>query len=264
VLDQLPGHRRSGTGSTACCPAHDDQHASLSIAAGDDGRVLLRCHAGCELQAVLSALGVSEADLFPSRAPATRHAPPRVVARYPYTDEAGCVLFEVLRLDPKGFRQRRPRPDGAWDWCLGDVRRVLYRLPRVLAAAQRGEAVFVVEGEKDVHALEDLGLTATTNAGGAGKWRADDAHILRGASGIIVVPDNDDAGRRHAEDVRPARPDTRRPARSRSLLSRLASSGHPRATDRQARRLTPQRPDGILCGSLTPLTKPAPQALVAS
>ena len=61
--------------------------------------------------------------------------------------------------------------NGGWTWKLGKIRRVLYRLPRVLEAAQSGDGVFVVEGEKDVEALERAGVTATCNPGGAGKWR---------------------------------------------------------------------------------------------
>ena len=77
----------------------------------------------------------------------------------------------MVRFDPKDFRQRKPDGAGGWDWRLNGARRVLYRLPAVLeaVAARRGRDV-VVEGEKDVHALEKLGIAATCNPGGAGKW----------------------------------------------------------------------------------------------
>src|SRR4051812_34013503 len=82
---------------------------------------------------------------------------------YTYTDERGKPLFEVIRRPRKQFVQRRP--DGAWN--LDGVRRVLYRLPRVVEAARHGDTVYVVEGEKDVHAAEAVGAVATTNPGGA-------------------------------------------------------------------------------------------------
>jgi putative DNA primase/helicase len=48
--------RRSGTGFTARCPAHDDNTPSLSIADSADGKVLVHCHAGCSQEAVIAAL----------------------------------------------------------------------------------------------------------------------------------------------------------------------------------------------------------------
>src|SRR5260370_6596665 len=62
----LDGAKQNGTGWTARCPAHDDSHASLAVAAGDDGRVLIKCHAGCNLDAIVRALGLSTRDLFPA------------------------------------------------------------------------------------------------------------------------------------------------------------------------------------------------------
>lgn len=80
---------------------------------------------------------------------------------------------------------------------------MLYRLPQVARAVAAGETVHVVEGEKDVAALEGLGLVATCNAGGAGKWRNDYSEALRGAH-VVIIPDHDDPGRKHAEDVKAA------------------------------------------------------------
>jgi hypothetical protein len=65
VLDRLDNVRRSAKGYSALCPAHDDHHPSLVVTEGDDGRVLLHCHAGCEAEEVVAALGLSMADLFP-------------------------------------------------------------------------------------------------------------------------------------------------------------------------------------------------------
>ncbi len=124
---------------------------------------------------------------------------PRVVATYDYTDEAGRLLYQVVRYAPKDFRQRRPNGRGAWLYNLGNVRRVLYRLHE-LAAADGTRPVFVVEGEKDADALHALGLVATTAAMGAGKWRPEYSESLRGRR-VIILPDNDNPGRQHAETV---------------------------------------------------------------
>jgi putative DNA primase/helicase len=123
----------------------------------------------------------------------------KIVATYPYLDERRALLFEVVRLAPKSFRQRRPDGRGGWTWSLGDVRRVLYRFPELIAA-DAAKPVFCVEGERDVASLEALGVVATTNAGGAGKWRPEYGEALRGRH-VVILPDNDDVGRKHAEQV---------------------------------------------------------------
>jgi hypothetical protein len=129
----------------------------------------------------------------------------RILALYDYTDEAGKMLFQAVRLwapppKNKDFRQRRPDGKGGWDWKLGDTRRVLFHLPQLLAALPT-EPVFVCEGEKDVLALERCGLVATTNPMGAGKWRPEFADWFKGRT-VYVPPDNDEPGRKHAAEVR--------------------------------------------------------------
>ena len=199
LVSRLKAVKRSGDSVAACCPAHDDQRASLSLTTGGDGRVLVRCHAGCTTQQIVEAVGLTARDLFPADAsPAHGAGGSRVeVAAYDYRDEADTVLYQVVRFDPKDFRQRKPDGSGGWTWKLNGTRRVLYRLADVTAAAQAGRVVFVVEGEKDVHALSDLGLVATTNAGGAGKWRDEYSAALAGAH-VAILPDNDEPGESHA------------------------------------------------------------------
>jgi hypothetical protein len=153
VLDRLEarsGKRATwaGDGLVTCCPAHHDRRASLSVGAGNDGRVLVKCHAGCTAQQIVGTLGLELRDLFP---PSAKPSRAQIIATYDYRDEAGRVLFTVERLDPKGFRQRRDR-SGEKVWELGDVRRVLFRLPELLAA-DRAVPVYVVEGEKDAERL---------------------------------------------------------------------------------------------------------------
>jgi hypothetical protein len=123
----------------------------------------------------------------------------RLTATYQYRDESGKLLFEVLRYEPKGFKQRRPDGNEDWTWDLEGVRQVLYRLPDL----KNKKVVWVPEGEKDVEALVALGLTATTNPGGAGKWLDEYSQqlVALGVKSVIVVPDNDEPGERHARSV---------------------------------------------------------------
>ncbi len=204
VLDKLPGHRRSGKGWIARCPAHEDTKPSLSVAEGQDGRVLLTCHAGCSLGAICTAMGLKVADLHPSkdtiRPPSNgKMANRREVAAYDYRDENGALLYQVVRFEPKHFAQRRPDGNGGWVWNLKGVRRVLYRLPELLAVDSKSW-VFVVEGEKDADRLAAFGLIATTNPGGAGNWSKADSSPLHGKR-VVVLRDNDVTGATHQDDV---------------------------------------------------------------
>lgn len=190
--------RRDGKRRDARCPAHEDQRASLSVGLGAEGRVLLKCQAGCTFAAVRDAAGLQSSDLSPQRTDGTNSRGSRIEVTYDYTDEHGKLLYQVCRKEPKAFVQRRP-DGGGWSWHIGDVRRVLYRLPALSGSA----SVYVVEGEKDADRLASFGLVATTNAGGAGKWRDDYARqlVTAGARSVVVLPDNDTPGRNHAADV---------------------------------------------------------------
>jgi putative DNA primase/helicase len=119
-------------------------------------------------------------------------------AIYDYRDETGALLFQVIRFPGKKIRNRGP--DGTWK--LNGARRVLYRLPELLAA-DPAATVYVVEGEKDADTLRRHGLVATTNPHGAGKWqmvRIDAENILRNRKAIVCA-DNDPEGIRHARTV---------------------------------------------------------------
>jgi len=209
--------RQTSTGWQACCPAHEDRTPSLSITPTAD-RVLVHCHAGCTPEAIVAALGRTLADLFlddpprgrpPAAAPAPPPAgPPRVTATYVYHEAQGAVLFRVLRWEPghdgkqKSFTQQRPDPNrqGAWLNNMRGVTRQLYHLPEVLRAVAAGEPIYLPEGEKDANQVMDLGVTATTNAGGAGKWAPQYTATLRGAH-VVLLQDNDASGRRHTAVV---------------------------------------------------------------
>jgi Protein of unknown function (DUF3631) len=214
--------RSSGNGWITHCPAHDDKTRSLKIDEGQGGRVLLRCFAGCKVDDIVAAVGVTMADIMNGNGePRTERRSKggvqtgTLVATYDYENENGTLLYQAVRYNPKDFRQRRPDGTGGWIWNMQGVRRVLFNLPGIRwqlhddeARAYRHEhgipdSVFIVEGEKDVHRLAQERLIATTNVGGAGKWRREYSQQLvdAGATSVIVVPDHDAAGLKHAEAI---------------------------------------------------------------
>lgn len=195
--------QRGPNNAMARCPHHPDGSASLSISQGRDG-VLLHCHAGCPTNDVLADVGLKPADLFdkPKAVNGNGRQARREVARYPYVDEQGQLLFEKIRFEPKDFRVRRPDGRGGWTYKIGDTRRVLYRLPELIAAIRDNQTIWVAEGEKDCDALAKAGQTATTNFDGAGKWKPDYTQHFAGAQLVQIVADNDEVGRHHALTVR--------------------------------------------------------------
>jgi RecA-family ATPase len=116
----------------------------------------------------------------------------RIVTAYPYKDATGTLLYEVVRYEPKDFRQRRPDGKGGWIWNAGE-RRVLYRLPELEQFTDA--SVFVTEGEKDADRVAELGHCATTVA--CGKWTDECVKPLAGRD-VLIFEDNDDAGRKKA------------------------------------------------------------------
>lgn len=193
----LEKHGCKVKGSNAQCPAHEDDRPSLSIGQGK-GKAILKCHGGCETDAVLEALGMSAADLADE--PRDDGAAYTVTADYAYTDEHGEPLFYVERRIPKDFVQYR-MVNGERVNSTAGVRRVPYRLPEVIAAAKAGGTVYVTEGEKDADAIVARGGVATCNPMGAGKWQKGFARYFRGAGRVIIVADADAKGREHAAKV---------------------------------------------------------------
>jgi len=192
ILAWLKNARRNANGWHALCPAHADKNPSLSIHLRDE-RILLHCHAGCTQEAVLAALRIEARELFLD----ARNSKAQIVAAYPYTDETGGLLFQVVRQEPEGFRQRRPDGRGGWIWNLDGTRRVLYRLPEVLVESE----MLICEGEKDCDSAHKMEIVATCNPSGAGKWRVEFSECLRGKKQVVIIPDADEPGRKHAQQV---------------------------------------------------------------
>ena len=232
-LARLNGVESTGDGQwKACCPAHADANASMSVKVGTDGRILVHDFAGCSAEAIVGALGLKMADLMPPKVGGAGAAAGRGkggkfgtwVCDYDYQDADGNVVYKIKRyLKPDGkktFVMARPDPSNKYGWSFGlsraHIKRVPFRLPRVAEAARQGKSVFIVEGEKDALNIEKLGLVATCNAGGAGKWGKDFvenwADHFKGLKRIVIIADNDPVksangklhatGQRHALDVK--------------------------------------------------------------
>lgn len=215
ILSRLDNVQRRWGYYSARCPAHEDRRNSLSLKEGK----YIQCHAGCTYEEIMEALSEgSEASGFhrnaASKEPDTgsvalpsesgpRPADPNDFPMvYDYVDENGVLEFKVCRTWDKRFFQCHPDYDSptGFYWGLGGARRVLYRLPRLRGAVRAAQTVYVVEGEKDVHAVEKAGGVATCCPMGAGKWREEFNSEFDGAY-VVVVPDMDKAGKEHADDV---------------------------------------------------------------
>lgn len=230
VLQRLQNVRESGSGFMACCPAHDDRTPSLSVTLAED-RILLHCFAGCDNDAILSAIGCTFSDLFLTDRPTTyeprtrphraQTQPVRVQAgpkpkeirreheyesaSFLYHDSAGNVVatkrrFDYVAVYEDGATGRGKRftvnPSG--------LRLPLYELPAVESAIRQGFPVYLLEGEKKADLLNDYfryewGINAVATSYG-GHWRKDLADTLSG-SRCVIIPDRDDAGKRKAERV---------------------------------------------------------------
>ena len=232
VLSKLPDSKRCGKRWQALCPAHDDRNPSLAVAEGSDGRVLLKCHAGCTVEAICAALGLRVADLMPADSADVDKTPgnPRkkrvvststpqsnrtcrtakdavAVLQRQFGKPSGSWFYHDAQGEPVGVVVRWDAPDGkvirpvarnGEGWVVGGMAepRPLYRLTE-LAGARR---VYVTEGEKAADAARSIDLIAMTSPHGSKSAEKADWTPLAGKE-IIVLPDNDDAGREYAKAV---------------------------------------------------------------
>ena len=203
----LPDLKRSGTNGDhlAICPFHDDKNPSLSVNA-DTGQY--NCF-GCDVQGDAFSFYGRKNNLDPKKDFLVILAgiadefsirngngqPSKVVCRYDYQDEVGNVVYQIERLEPKSFRIRQPEGQG-WVYNAKGVKILPYHLPEVLGA----DEILIVEGEKDVDALRELGFVATTNPYGAGKWPDHFGQYFKGKH-VVLIPDNDAPGRAHMHDA---------------------------------------------------------------
>lgn len=220
ILNALRSHgclvRGEGSGRwRASCPGPRHKHGNrrrpaLVISEGQDGRVYMYCHAGCDIREILGRIGLQMADLYPPHMQ-IRRPDRREITDYTYQNSDGSPAILVRRIDEWFSGEHRKRYlQYHWDeiakkWVKGlgpwrERKRPLYRLPAILKNPD--SHIIMHEGEKAVEAAIQAGLIGlhTTAIGGAGNAKHTDLSPLSGRR-VIVVPDNDDAGVDHANDL---------------------------------------------------------------
>ena len=222
VRDRGLRHRYSSGALRVQGICHDgDAEGTVAIRRGNSGGVVIFCHKCQGNSEFLTALGLTEADLYdepmsdrPRDRPADdtwipcRDRGHKRVAQYLYRHANSAVVHGVTRCDHKCFAQWRPddTAKSGRRWSLNDkdgnrlVPLVPFMLPELMKARINDRVVFICEGEKDVLACVEHGLVATCNAGGAGKWTAEHAQFLEGMD-VTIVADRDEPGRAHALHV---------------------------------------------------------------
>lgn len=202
---ELPSLKSNSSGmGMALCPFHNDHKPSLSINL-NAGKGQFKCHGcgksgsifdfyiarhGVNFQIALQELG-KQAGLSPE-------VKRKIVKTYDYRDVEEKLIFQVCRYEPKSFSQRRPDGKGNWIYNLEGITPIPYNLQDVIKPENKD--VFIVEGEKDVESLRAIGIIASCNPMGAGKWKPEYNQYFKGKR-IVIIPDNDKAGKDHALTV---------------------------------------------------------------
>jgi len=196
ILARFPDAKQNGDNWVASCPCGGHGTPEKHLNLKDLGaKVLVTCHGGRHsYQEICQALGYDSLNYNGATAKA------EIVATYDYKDAQDVLIYQVVRFDPKDFRQRRPDGAGGWVWNIKGITPILYHLSEVIEAVWSGQTVYLCEGEKDADNLATLGVVASTNSGGAEKWRPEYCATLAGAS-IVILPDQDEPGQRHAVKV---------------------------------------------------------------
>lgn len=139
-LSKLEGVTRKGDRAKARCPVpshgdHGDQRPSFSVWLTPKGKIGHKCFRGCSETAIDTALGITWKDRMPPRSAVSRAMEGQTIAaEYDYRDETGTLLYQNVRYDPKDFKQRAPDGAGGWKWKMAGPRRVIYKLPELIAA----------------------------------------------------------------------------------------------------------------------------------
>jgi AAA domain len=216
VLAHLKGVRTSLRGWKACCPAHADREPSLSIGLGEQGQVLLKCFAGCPIERITEAMGLTLTDLFPDgtseRASlnGAHHAPLTLLDLALEKQLPWRFLFHLGVMDyPSGglhipyhlvdgtlaprsrIRTALIAREGS-RWSKGDGKIVPYGLERLEEARKAGELV-LVEGESDCWTLWYQGFPALGIPGAEMAGTLEES-ALAGVGQVYIVQEPDAAG----------------------------------------------------------------------
>lgn len=198
ILSRLKGVKKVGPNTyRAYSPLRDEKEPSLYITEKPDGTILMCDHGGGDTKAILAAIGLTMRILFPdggSSGSEPKGSDPerKVAAIYQYLDKNGELVAEKVRYKNKTFFWRSKKPDGSYD----------YHKPKNVplyngTVLEKAEAVFLVEGEKDVDTLTKYGLPAVSLPNGA-HWENEYVAYFSDKV-IIILPDNDDTGRDYAK-----------------------------------------------------------------
>jgi len=185
----------------AICPCHDDHQASLTITKETkNDSTLIHCHAGCEAENILRKVNLEVKDLYNN---VKKSNAPVEVERYEYTDENDKLVHCKIRykndFGKKTFKQGSYK-NSKFEYSLKGIKTYLYKLPELIEDISHEREIFIVEGEKDVNNLRELGVAATTSPMGAGKWRREYNRYFKDAK-VVIIPDNDEPGSSHANLV---------------------------------------------------------------
>lgn len=203
ILSKLNKVKSCGNGEyTALCPAHNDTNPSLSVCE-KEGKILLHCHKGCSSGDIVAALGMEMKELFCDSTALSRQRVEPQRSHIYRNEDGSCFARKHIFTDPvKGkYACWELYNNGGYTKGLCGKKPPLYALPELIEA--RGN-IYIAEGEKDVETLQKMGLCATTSPKGAGgKWEADYNKYLEGRD-IVIISDNDEAGKIYADNVKAA------------------------------------------------------------
>lgn len=195
----------NGTWGAFPTPGHSPKDRGTTVRDAENfDDVVFHCHNG-DLDWKALKDDCRKRGLLPQRAQPNRPAQIRQTGRYEYTDAHGVTVYQTVRLEKAGERKRfiAQRPDGRGGWInnLQGVERILYRLPQVLASRATDEIVYLVEGERKADKLAGWGLVGTAIAFGAQGWSKGARNYVQALAGrtVVILPDNDDPGRKFAE-----------------------------------------------------------------
>lgn len=215
VISRFEQAKSNGRNSYICrCPAHKDKEPSLSVKDTDD-RILIFCHAGCDTLTVLGYVGLEVKDLFKQnnntltltwqeKVKVWHHKQKGQLPLqelYPYYDDSQNILYYKARYQGKEIRHFKIDGDHViWKDVFKGIQKTLYNKAALKRAREQNEPIYYVEGEKDVHTMEALGLCSVT-AGGATAWYKDLARYFEGLD-VIILQDNDEAGEKLSKQIR--------------------------------------------------------------
>lgn len=207
-IDQFVSHfkkpHRTPKGWQVLCPAHDDNNNSLSIGIGTDNKIIMKCHAGCDNEDILSVIGLKITDLFQDELKPNKvyTGTEKKETEYIYHDENGEYYCSAVRIDTPGKQKTFVARVGNKNGMCGK-NPILYNLHKVKKAIVNEEIILLPEGEKQCDNIEKhFGMTATTNMFGAGKnkWKPEYSDALTWAN-VVILPDNDEPGQLHCETI---------------------------------------------------------------